>query len=259
MSAQRELNGHTAVPFPHICFPRRALDLLAAGSIKPVDTGILLAILKFRKNGGLTCWVKTETLSRITGMSNRHVHRSLHRLTDAGLIDRYICGRPDPMDSENKTGYRFNLLFNQSMVALRVPRASLPRASLPPASPKLDGRKKLDGRRIPEGGEAPPESTPSQVWDSRQQECIDLATQRWGACNGDYVVGDLLRTFTPEVVMAAIDRHWDKVGPSLRPALLRATCEGLFNDAKAKQESNGKPALNGNGHVAKTYGVIPGP
>ena len=59
--------------------------------------------------------------------------------------------------------------------------------------------------------------------------------------------------------MAAINRHWDKVGPSLRPALLRATCEGLFNDAKAKQESNGKPALNGNGHVAKTYGVIPGP
>ena len=39
-------------------------------------------------------------------------------------------------------------------------------------------------------------------------------------------------------------------GGAIPAAGLCATCEGLFNDAKAKQESNGKPALNGNGHVA---------
>ena len=64
----------------------------------------------------------------------------------------------------------------------------------------------------------------------RQKECIDLAAARWGTQNGDSFIGDLLKTYTPEIVMESMDAHWDSVGPGLKPRLLRAICAGKFND-----------------------------
>ena len=97
----------------------------------------------------------------------------------------------------------------------------------------------------------------SPPWDSHQKECIDLAAQRWGASNGDYHIGDLLRTYTAELVMEAMDRHFAKVGPAIRPALLIATCRGMLADGW-KPETSGKPPA-GVKTGAKSYGIIPGP
>ena len=102
-----------------------------------------------------------------------------------------------------------------------------------------------------EGGK---ESLPP--WDPAQQEVIDLAGQRWGASNGDCIVGDLLRTYSAELVMEAIDRHWSKVGPALRPALLMATCRGMLADGWQAEKSNSPVGVK---PTAKIYGVIPGP
>jgi hypothetical protein len=91
----------------------------------------------------------------------------------------------------------------------------------------------------PEGGKAvasAPTANPPP-WDPHQQEVINLATQRWGACNGDYFVGDLLGAYPPELVRVAMDRHWDKVGPGLRPALLRSTCQGMLVDGWKPDQS----------------------
>jgi hypothetical protein len=126
-----------------------------------------------------------------------------------------------------------------------------------PSPPRKGGEKEKRGE-----SELPPlESCVPQVWDSRQQEVIDLATQRWGACNGDSVVGDLLRLYPAELVMEAIDRHWAKVGPGLRPAYLIATCRGMFDDGWKPESENRQPvtAPSGNGALPKSYGIIPGP
>lgn len=72
---------------------------------------------------------------------------------------------------------------------------------------------------------------------------IEIATDRWGASSGDSVVGDLLRTFEPALVMVAMDRHWDAVGAAIKPALLRGICRGLWEDGwppKVKLRSSPK-------------------
>lgn len=258
-------------PFQYIAFPMEAMNALTAGKIKPADAGVLLAILKFRKNGQATAWVKNETIVRLTGLCINTVQVSLHRLRKAGLIHRYSCERPDPMDPENTTGYRFAIGTAEGLPLVHVGPQNLGPQIVGPqilgtqnlgtnsnGSIQLDGKKKLDGR----GGEAPPKSAPTS-WDARQQEVIDLATVRWGASCGDSVVGDLLRTYSAEIVMAAIDSHWDRDGQRLKPAYLRAICQRLFNDAAAKPESNGKPHAGkpsaGKRALSKSYGVIPGP
>ena len=101
----------------------------------------------------------------------------------------------------------------------------------------------------------PPQNSPPVSWDSRQQEVMELARERWGASNGDYFVGDLLKTHTADLVMEAIDRHWNKVGPAIRPPLLAATCRGMQADGWTPV--TGKPAPEKS--RAKTYGNHPGP
>jgi len=70
----------------------------------------------------------------------------------------------------------------------------------------------------------------SLPWDDRQQQCIDQATRHWGASNGDVIVGELLRTFSPEIVMASMDVHFERFKQELKPAYLRKTCEGKYRD-----------------------------
>ena len=77
-------------------------------------------------------------------------------------------------------------------------------------------------------------------WDDRQQQCVDLATRRWGASNGDVIVGDLLRSYSAEIVMESIDQHWDKVGQAIAPALLRSTCKGKHEDQRKRLRIGGK-------------------
>ncbi len=128
-----QADGQAGIPFPFVAFPQQGLNLLAAGKIAPVDVSVLLVILKFRKNGQMTAWVTTAAIVKLTTMSETHVHRSLRRLTKAGLIERESCGRPDRADPANNTGYRF------CIHALGVPPAALPRAA-----PNSDGEENLD-------------------------------------------------------------------------------------------------------------------
>ena len=119
-----------------------------------------------------------------------------------------------------------------------------------PLLERLEEREK-GGEPVPVSPKCDPPS-----WDSQQQEVIELATQRWGSSNGDYFVGDLLRTYSAELVMEAIDRHWDKVGPGIRPPLLRATCVGMFADGWKPETGKPSPDVKSG---AKTYGILPGP
>lgn len=62
------------------------------------------------------------------------------------------------------------------------------------------------------------------------RRAIEIATARWGASSGDSVVGDLLRTYEPGLVLEAMDQHFDKHKYNLKPALLRGACEGKFSE-----------------------------
>ena len=139
--------SEAGVPFPFIAFPQQALNPLAAGKIKLVDVGVLLVILKFRQNGQMTAWVKTETIVRLTGVSEPTVHRSLRRLAKAGLASREACKRPDPIDPKNRTGFRFVLLFQDLGQMLGVSPLTVSSLTVSRVTPNSDGRKHSDGRK----------------------------------------------------------------------------------------------------------------
>ncbi len=73
---------------------------------------------------------------------------------------------------------------------------------------------------------------PGGALDTRQQQCIDQAIRHWGASNGDVIVGELLRTFSPEIVMESMDMCFEKFKQDLKPAYLRKTCEGKYRDSQ---------------------------
>ncbi len=80
-------------------------------------------------------------------------------------------------------------------------------------------------------------------WGPDQEAVLAVGVERWGASCGDAVVADLLRDFTPDLVRAAMDRHWDNVGEAIKPALLRGICRGIWNDGwppKVKLKSSPK-------------------
>ena len=56
--------------------------------------------------------------------------------------------------------------------------------------------------------------------------------------------------------MEAIDRHWAKVGPAIRPALLMATCQGMFTGRleTGPRQDHDEPKSG-----PKTYGLHHGP
>jgi hypothetical protein len=84
----------------------------------------------------------------------------------------------------------------------------------------------------------PPPPLSSLPLDDLQQQCIDQATRLWGASNGDMIVGELLRTFSAEIVMESMDVHFEKFKQDLKPAYLRKTCEGKFRDNQRKKGSS---------------------
>jgi hypothetical protein len=79
-------------------------------------------------------------------------------------------------------------------------------------------------------------------WGPDQQAVVQLALERWGASNGDAVIGDFLRDYPAPWVRAAIDRAWDKLGQDLRPAYIRGILRGFQRDGGPKQVSKGPVA-----------------
>ncbi len=80
----------------------------------------------------------------------------------------------------------------------------------------------------------PPVPISPPVWNDHQQQCIEQATTKWGASNGDIFVGELLGIFHEDVVMEAMDAYWDKNGRDFRPRLLRGFCQTAFKDKQKK-------------------------
>ncbi len=81
--------------------------------------------------------------------------------------------------------------------------------------------------------------------DPISKECLQLATERWGASNGDAIIGDLLRTFPPKVVRFAMDREWDKHGAAIRASYIRTICREVDAEGIPKKpgEDRGKTAV----------------
>ena len=82
--------------------------------------------------------------------------------------------------------------------------------------------------------------------DPISRECIRIAAERWGACNGDSVIGDFLRRHKPEYVRYAIDREWDKHGTRIQPAYLRSILQGIEDAGglpKKPGEDRGRTAV----------------
>ena len=178
--------------------------------------------------------------------------RVIRTLIQAGLIDQQFNGSKE--DTKLYVHGWSERQFKSDDINARVRKhraASICNVTVTPRV-RERARSETETETETEGGKGIP-----PPWNPRQQECIDLAAQRWGASNGDCQVGDLLRVYTPELVMEAMDRHFAKVGASIRPPLLIATCRGLFNDGWTSG-SNGKPETVVKS-AAKKYGVIPGP
>lgn len=67
----------------------------------------------------------------------------------------------------------------------------------------------------------PPEGEGVCVLDPAQQECIRIATERWGASSGDAIVGDFLRDYPAAWVRIAMDLEWDAHGKAIAPRYMR--------------------------------------
>jgi hypothetical protein len=94
-----------------------------------------------------------------------------------------------------------------------------PANRIPPGPPIEERGRDEKGEGKGEGGERPRDPIADQ--------CIEIATRRWGDKNGDSVVGDLLRDYDPAWVRIAIDKEWDKHRHDLRPAYLRSILQGF--------------------------------
>jgi Helix-turn-helix domain len=249
---QLGLRVYRPEPFANTPIEVSAMTDLSSGA------KLLFGVINGLDQASLGCCIASnEELARRTGKSVSWTRRLLSELEDARLITRTIAhGRRQKIRVSWIPG--INGISVQRRASKRARRAFTITRCADTSTEKTvleDSLEEGACADVPSAPDPPPGSRPP-VWDARQQEVIDLATQRWGACNGDFIVGDLLRTYTAEIVMAAIDRHWDKVGPGLRPSLLRATCEGLFNDSRQPRTENRQPATKPAG---RTYGIRPGP
>jgi hypothetical protein len=84
---------------------------------------------------------------------------------------------------------------------------------------------------------APAPPTSPLAWGPEQQKIVDLAAERWGASNGDSVVGGFLREYPAAWVKAACDRVWDKDGAELKPAYLRGILQAYQREGGPKQQA----------------------
>jgi hypothetical protein len=121
----------------------------------------------------------------------------------------------------------------------------------PPASPR-EGARAREGvppREEPfepsEPIEFPPPPPFLKEFTPEETEIVARATSRWGASNGDAVVGDLLREYPPAWVRAACDREWEKHQQNLHVSYLRAILQGYVS-------TNGPPP-----DVKPKFGPVP--
>ena len=125
----------------------------------------------------------------------------------------------------------------------------------PPNPPEGDVGAGEDLEPFDPGG--PAELPPSKLPPDKQR-VLDRQTQRWGASNGDRVVGDLLADYSAEIVRAACDHHYADNHGSLDPARLLGICRAM-QAGKWKLPAKGSPRGNEPPPPPKIYGAIQGP
>jgi hypothetical protein len=260
-------------------FTRLPDDVLEDPGLSLSDVGVFAHLLKGNWTNEKVLRVTLTELAARCRITVRHLARHLAKFRSRGLItiarDRARWGAPCQITltyelrpslemapdvpvargSKHRSGGCTHRTFTSGVDL--TPRSE-------PEASKTSALLLIQERELRErgGAAAPPQNPPPAPWNSREQEVVDLAAARWGACNGDFIVGDLLRTcsglpYSAELVMEAIDRHFDKVGPTIRPALLRATVRGMVADGWTPETAHGKPATETS--RAKTYGIHPGP
>jgi hypothetical protein len=264
-TAHKTPSGYAAVPRE----VTRREDLSSGGH------RVLTGLLGLCYGDERQCRASIRQIMTASGMAERSVKRGLAELLRLELIRRQhkvdrpggvmttvILCHPKEFALSNDPCVNWKVKLSPTIVQTRG-QLGPTSGQLGPTSGQLGPTRLTDSQAdLPLGGDAdaptiaPAPAKNLRPWDPRQQECIDLAIQRWGASNGDCIIGDLLRAYPAELVKAAIDRHFDKVGPGLRPALLRATCEGMLSDGWKPDPEKPPPGPKSG---PKTYGVMHGP
>jgi hypothetical protein len=157
----------------------------------------------------------------------------IQRLMDAGLIDKCAGSRKLRMHKWE------NYQFASDDSYERVKRFRKQKRNVSETPPDSDTD--TDTERERKGKERPPphacKTFDIKCEQCKKDACITQAGEKWGASNGESVVNDLLRTFSPDIVMEAMDQCWNRFQARLVPAYLRKCCEGKFQDHASK---NGK-------------------
>ncbi len=264
-----------ATPGPGGSWLRLFVEILDNPKIHELDTDlftgwikVLLATKKHRQNGKLpggqilAFWVHQEGSTVSRWLRDLEARGFLDRDDDGQLWVRNWLNWQSPTSAERQQRYRARKKDDLSRTLSGGIDRDIDREGDTNRNARCNADVTRDVTRYVTRvtrdvtrDSAPPKITPP-IFDSRQQEVLDLATQRWGSSNGDCIVGDLLRIYPPELVMEAMDRHFDKVGPAIRPALLRAACQGMLSDGWPR--CSGK-IEHGSSPVAKTYGLHQGP
>ncbi len=235
-------------------FARIPLDILEDPRLTMSDIGVFAQLLKYHWTSDRTFKITQAELAKRCRMTSRNIRPHLGKFEKCGYIARE---REEGGPTRITVTYQLRPVLEMSAdlpiargsksACDRMKTSQVDRMKTSPTngtftsggsdvnspSPLL---REIVKRELPPGGEreiptvASAPAVPPPPPNSRHQECIDIAAQRWGACNGDYHVGGLLSEYSTELVREAIDRHFDKVGPRLKPALLRATCKGMLAD-----------------------------
>ena len=164
--------------------------------------------------------------------------------------------KPDPTNAERQRRF---VAKEKARKEVKEPEKVTP-ITVSPLNNEITPQHTLTEINRDKGGVPPPAPAIRSASGEADKRAIAIAAERWGASNGDAVVGDLLRTYEPDLVMAAMDKHFDAAGAKFKPAMLRGICRGMFNDGwtpGAKPLKNGKPPPRSREDALPTLEVAP--
>jgi Helix-turn-helix domain len=101
---------------PH---PKLATDMTIRKQLSLRANHVLTVMMRRCGNVPDSCWTTVPRLAKDSGRSKPTVHRALRELYDCGVVRHERVARPDPMEPENMTGWRF--FFDFSGHAATVP------------------------------------------------------------------------------------------------------------------------------------------
>ena len=171
---------------------------------------------------------KLDDVSLHLRLSKGKTARVVRTLIQAGLIDQQFNGSPE--NTRLSVHGWSERQFKSDDVTSRVRKHRGTSICNVSETPRVRERARSETESETETDPLTGGNGPLYPMDSRKQEVVALATQLWGAEKSKHLVERLLREYEVDLVTEAIDRHFDKVGKNLKPALLRGTCRGMLAD-----------------------------